>query len=90
MTNDTIERLWNEYFSEECAQINTQQEKELIKKIVKMQESVNQSLSNEHNELIQNYIELLYDIQALFVKKAFFKGCEFSASFFYTIKNINP
>ena len=32
-------------------------------------------------QALEEYVDALCDIEALFAKKAFFKGCEFSTSF---------
>ena len=59
----TLKKLWNEYFAEECALINTEKEKALLKKAVKIRKTVNELLTNEQNAAIEKYIELLYEIQ---------------------------
>ena len=80
-----LEKLWVEYFAEECACIDTEEERRLIKKVAEMQNTINELLTKEQNEHIQNHTEALYEMQGLFVKKAFFKGCEFALSFFLEI-----
>ena len=80
---ETIERLWNEYFAEECALIHTKEEKELVQKAVEMQKIANEFLTKEQCEATQKYVEILYELQGFFVKKAFFKGCEFATSFLF-------
>ena len=79
---ETLERLWNEFFAEECSVIDTREERELLKKSIEMHEAVNESLTKEKSEIVERYTELLYEIQSVFVKKAFFKGCDFAISFF--------
>ena len=83
---ETLERLWNEFFAEECSAIDTREERELLKKSIEMHEAVNESLTKEKSEIVERYIELLYEIQSVFVKKAFFKGCEFTVSLFLHTK----
>lgn len=78
-----LEKLWNEYFAEECAAINTKEEKALVKKAVEMHKTANESLTKEQSEAFEKYIEALYEIQGFFVKKAFFNGCEFATSFLF-------
>lgn len=46
-----------------------------------MREALNQSLSKTGEEVSEKYIDTLYEIQGHFIKKAFFKGCEFTVSF---------
>ena len=81
----TLEKLWNEYFAEECAAINTEEEKALMKKAIEMQKKANESLTKEQSDAIEKYIEVLYQIQGCYIKKAFFDGCEFATSFFFEL-----
>lgn len=80
---ETLEKLWNEYFAEKCALINTEEERALIKKAVDMQKSANETLTKDQRKAIQEYIEAIYEFQSFSVKKAFFYGCEFATSFFF-------
>ncbi|MBE6698968.1 MAG: hypothetical protein E7584_01835 [Ruminococcaceae bacterium] len=84
---ETFEKLWNEYFAEECAAIDTEEERALVKKALKMHEMVNELLTREQIDAIEKYIETLFEMQDSFVKKAFFKGCEFAISFFFEAGN---
>ena len=79
----TLEKLWNEYFFEECAVVDTEEERELIKKADEIRKSTNKLLTAEQTEVVESYIEALYEMQGFFAKKAFFRGCEFAASFFF-------
>ena len=79
---ETLEKLWNGYFAEECAQMNTEKEKALIRKAVEAQKAMDELLTRQQSEATQNYIEVLYEMQGFFAKKAFFTGCEFAISFF--------
>ena len=76
-----LEKLWNEYFAEECALITTEEERALIKKAARMHETMNEALTKEQSEAIEKYIDSLYENQVYFARKAFFKGCEFTLSF---------
>ena len=38
-------------------------------------------LDEEQQKAVEKYVETLFDMQALFAKKAFIKGCEFATSF---------
>ena len=78
---ETIERLWDEYFYEECAVIDTEEERVLIRKSAEMHKNVNELLTEEQGFAFEKYIETLYEIQGSSVKKAFLKGCEFAISF---------
>ena len=79
----TLEKLWNEYLAGECAAIGTEEERELLKKAVEKYEMANEMLTKEQRETVEKYVDTLYEIQGAFVKKAFFKGCEFTTSFFF-------
>ena len=78
---EAIEKLWNEYFSEQCAEINTEEERNLTRKAVELHEKVNALLNEEGKNALEEYVDALCDIEALFARKAFCKGCEFAISF---------
>ena len=77
-----LEKLWNEHFSEECATVDTEEERSLLERAGELHKILNESLSLEQRELTEKYIEATYEVQGVFLKKAFFMGCEFSTSFF--------
>ena len=77
----TLETLWNDYLVGECAIIDTEEERELAKKAVEKHEIINDLLTKEQNDAIETYIDALCETYDFFAKKAFFKGCEFAASF---------
>ncbi len=78
---ETLEKLWNEYLSEECAAVDTDEGKRLAKKAVELHKKANALLNKDQEDAVEKYVDALCDIEALFVKKAFFKGCEFAVSF---------
>ena len=77
----TLEKLWNEYFAEECATMETKEEKLLAKKALEIHDLVNKLLKKEQIEIVEKYMDALCEIQSLHVKKAFFNGCNFATSF---------
>lgn len=77
----TLEKLWDEYFCEECAPIDTEEERELTKKTVALHEKATALLTKEQEKAVEAYVDAFCDLEALFVKKAFFKGCGFAVSF---------
>ncbi len=79
---EILEKLWEEHFAEKCAAMDTEEERVLAKKVALMHKTVNELLAKEQIDAIEKYIEALREIQESFVKKAFFKGCEFAMSFF--------
>ena len=78
---EILEKLWTEYLAEECAQMDTDEEIKLTEKTGSLHEKVNALLGKEEREALEKYVDAIYDMEALFVKKAFFKGCEFTLSF---------
>ena len=78
---ETLEKLWDEYLSDECATIETEEEKILTKKAVELHEIANNLLNDAQQNAVEKYIDALCDIEALFARKAFCKGCEFAISF---------
>ncbi len=84
----TLEKLWNEYLLDECAVIDTDEEMELTRKTAELHKKVNALLNEEQQEVVEKYVDALYDIHALFAEKAFIKGCEFSVSFLWEARNI--
>ncbi|MBE6648112.1 MAG: hypothetical protein E7614_01170 [Ruminococcaceae bacterium] len=77
----TLKKLWNEYLLEECALIDTYEEKKLTQECGELHENANALLSKEQKEAVEKYVNALCELDALFAKKAFFKGCEFAVSF---------
>ena len=77
----TLERLWNDYLADECAAIDTDEERALTRRTVELHEAVNALLNKEQAEAVEKYVDVLCDVEAFFVKKAFLKGCEFATSF---------
>ena len=84
---ETLEKLWNEYHSDKCASINTDEKRRLTKRTVKLHEKASVLLNKEQESAVEEYVDALCDIEALFIKKAFFKGCEFVVSFLLETKN---
>ena len=76
-----LEKLWNEYFAEECAAMNTDEERALSKRALELHEEVALLLTEEQNVTVEQYVDALLEIEAAFVKKAFSKGCEFATAF---------
>ena len=84
---ETLETLWNEYFMEECAAIDTDEERTRTKKAIELHEKANALLSKEQQVAVEQYVDALCDVEAIFVKKAFVKGCEFAVSFLLEAAN---
>jgi len=84
----TLEKLWNDYLLDECAMIDTDEERGLTKKAAELHENVNAFLNKEQQDTVEKYVDVLCDLEALFVKKAFCKGCEFAVSFLLEAGNM--
>ena len=78
---EALESLWNEYLAETCAVMDTDEERTLTKEVLEKHKIAIDLLTKEQHTAVENYVDALCEIQAIFVKKAFFKGCYFSASF---------
>lgn len=85
---ETLEKLWNEYLLDECAAIDTDKERNLTKKTAQLHEKANALLDVQQKDAVQKYVDTLFDANALFVKKAFIKGCEFAVSFLLEAGNL--
>ena len=77
-----LEMLWDDYFSEKCSAIESDEEKALIKNVAKQYEEASALLNKEQQQAIEKHLEVLCDLEAHFIKKAFFKGCQFAIAFF--------
>ena len=84
---ETLEKLWNGYFAERCASVDSEEERKLRKRATELREKVNASIAAEQIEALDRYIEVLYEIADFSSRKAFFMGCEFAISFICEAKN---
>lgn len=75
---EKLENLWLRYFSEECAWVETEEEKNLAKRALELHNKANEHPTREN---LEKHIEALCELQSFQTKKAFFKGCEFAAMF---------
>ena len=85
---ESLEKLWNEYLLDECALMDTNEEKELTRKTAVLHRKTDEILNKEQKQAVQRYVDSLLDIESLFAKKAFIKGCEFAISFILESGNI--
>ena len=81
-----FEKLWNEYFFEKCSTLDTEEEREILKRAVEMQKRVDELLTSEQITAVEKYVETLQEMQMYSCRKAFFKGCEFALSFLSKLK----
>lgn len=85
---ETLEKLWSEYFWEKSSEVDTVEERNMIKQAAELNEKLNALLNDEQKDAVEKYVEALYDVNSVFAKKAFFKGCEFTVSFLFEAGNI--
>ena len=82
---NAMNKLWDEYFNEECAVIDTDEERAILRTVIESEEAACASLTQEQRERVEEYAEAIYKGEGAHVKKAFFKGCEFAASFLVSL-----
>ena len=75
-----LEELWNEYLSEECSRIDTEEERKLLKNAAELHKKASELLNGKQINAVEKHLEALCEIHAFFAKKAFFKGCELAIS----------
>ena len=80
---ETLNNLWNEYLFEKSSVIETDEERKLTEKAVKLHEDLNALLNNDQQDAVQRYVDVLSELEYIFARKAFFKGCEFTVSFIF-------
>ena len=61
--------------------MDTDEERMLTKKAIELHEKTNGLLTREQQEVMEKYVDTLMDMEGIFAKKAFFKGCAFAISF---------
>lgn len=79
---ETLEKLWDEYLMEKCAFIDTEEERILTVQAAELHDRATALLDTEQELEVEKYVDALLTLEALYVKKAFLKGCEFALSFF--------
>lgn len=76
-----LEKLWNEYFSDECSNVDSDEERKLIKYAVELHEKVFAILNEEQQNAVEKYVDALYDMEALHTKKHSLKDADFPFRF---------
>ena len=69
-----LEELWDDYFLEKCAEIDTEEERSLAKKAIAIHEKARRLLNEEQRDAMEQYVDVLYSVQACFAKKHFCRG----------------
>ena len=76
-----LEKLWNDYLADECAAMDTAEEKALTAKVAALHDQASALLTEEQRAAVDQYLDALCDLDALFARKAFVRGCEFAVAF---------
>ena len=77
----TIENLWAECVESECSKMDTTEERVLARRVSEKRKLMDEVLDGEQRCVLDSYMDALCELNALFARKAFAKGCEFTASF---------
>ena len=77
----TLWGLWHDYLIDECGKHETDEERKLTSAVCDLHEAASALLSKEQTAAVDAYVEALCELEALFARKAFCKGCEFAVSF---------
>lgn len=83
-----LEKLWYDLFEEECAVIDTEEDRRLAKEATVTRKLVSELLNEEQNDAVEKYVDTLCAIHSSTVKKAFCKGCEVVGSFLLEIVSV--
>ena len=75
---ETLENLWDEYL---YSTVDMDRECQLTQKNIELKEKAMALLDNTQRAAVEAYVDAIYDIETVLIKKAFVKGCEFTASF---------
>ena len=77
---EILNKLWDEYYSEECATLTTRDEREHARRIAEERLLLDGLLDTEQRNALDRYQAELYSAHERLLKKAFFKGCRLSLS----------
>ena len=75
-----LRTLWHEHMAEECVWME-EEEKELIKAVVAVEENLRQDFSKGEKQLLEIYNERVADLHAVAVARAFEKGVIFATQY---------
>ena len=71
---EILEKLWQEYFFEECTRIESEEEKAILRKTAELRKKVDVLLDKEEAAAMQNLLDCIYEGEERIFKKAFLKG----------------
>ena len=75
-----LEKLWFDYISDESNKIS-EEEKAIVEKLNSFHDILVEKLDKKQCEELEEYIDLTCELDSLYTKSAFIKGCKFTASF---------
>ena len=64
----TLEKLWHEYLMDECAVMDTEEERDLTKEAARLHEKVNALLDKEQQAAVEEYVDAVCDVESILVK----------------------
>ena len=82
--NNFLRTLWREHMAEECVWME-EEEKELIKAVVAVEENLRQDFSKGEKQLLEIYNDRVADLHAVAVARAFEKGVIFATQYMRAI-----
>lgn len=80
---NTLDGLWSDYILDDCGKMETQEEKDLAKKLVAHSDALRAALSEEQKDLLEKILDCLSAIDLLFAQKAFVSGIRFATAYLW-------
>ena len=80
---NTLDSLWSDYLLDDCGKMETQEEKDLAKKLVTYSDTLRATLSEEQKALLEKFADCLSAIDLLFAQKAFVSGIRFATAYLW-------
>ena len=79
---ETLEKLWNEYLLDECAGIDTNEERELTKNTAELHEKANALLNKEQRDAVKNMLMNCAILKRYLLKRHSSKGVNLRFRFY--------
>ena len=71
-----LKKIWRECIIEECSILETKEEKELSKIVIRARDAMDLILNEKEKEAVDLYVDNIYKMQTIYAERAFLKGCE--------------
>ena len=78
--NNFLRTLWQEHMAEECMRME-EEEQELVKDVVAVEENLRQDFSKTEQQLLEIYHDRVADLHAVSLARAFEKGVIFATQY---------